>query len=217
MSPQERWLPLFPLNMVLFPKASMPLQIFEERYKQMVEECLDRDSKFGVVLIKAGTEVGEPAIPHSVGTLAHIVQVNRIDQGRLLISITGEQRFRIKNITQYRPYIAADVELLDDDETETWVPDTEMKAIHAALTEHYRLTLGLAGGWVREARAPSDPLALSYFIARIIQVKLTDKQALLEEPSAAKRLEAELDLLRREAQPLKRRVAQELLQRLSKQ
>lgn len=217
MSPQERWLPLFPLNMVLFPKASMPLQIFEERYKQMVEECLDRDSKFGIVLIKAGTEVGEPAIPHSVGTLANIVQVNRIDQGRLLLSITGEQRFRIKNITQYRPYIAADVELLDDDETETWVPDTEMKAIHAALTEHYRLTLGLAGGWVREARAPSDPLALSYFIARIIQVKLTDKQALLEEPSAAKRLEAELDLLRREAQPLKRRVAQELLQRLSKQ
>ncbi len=215
MSAQERWLPLFPLNTVLFPQSSMPLQIFEERYKRMVRDCQDGDSMFGIVLIKAGVEVGEPAIPHSIGTTARIVQVNHIDQGRLLISITGQQRFRIKQITQYRPYMAADVELLSDG-ADSWLPDTEKKAIQVALTEHYRLTIGLAGGWVREARAPSDPVALSYYIARVLQVKSRDKQALLEEPSAAKRLEIELDLLRREAEPLKRRVAQELLQKFSK-
>ena len=78
MPPEARWLPLFPLNTVLFPSEALPLQIFEERYKQMMQDCLDSDSKFGVVLIKSGSEVGEPAIPHSMGTVAHIVQVNRV-------------------------------------------------------------------------------------------------------------------------------------------
>ena len=71
----DRWLPLFPLNLVLFPNASMPLHVFEDRYKLMMQDCLDGDSRFGVVLIKAGSEVGEPAIPHSVGTVAQIAQV----------------------------------------------------------------------------------------------------------------------------------------------
>ena len=54
MSFEERWLPLFPLNMVLFPGMSIPLNIFEERYKLMINSCLENDSKFGVILIKAG-------------------------------------------------------------------------------------------------------------------------------------------------------------------
>ena len=70
--------------------------------------------------------------------------------------------------------------------------------------------LGLRGGWIREATVPSDPVALSYFIARVLQIGLQEKQALLEEASASKRLETELDLLRRETEGLKRRVAREL-------
>lgn len=216
MSPQERWLPLFPLNTVLFPNASLPLQIFEERYKLMMQHCLDSDSKLGVVLIKSGLEVGEPAVPYSTGTLAHIVQVNRVEGGRLFISITGRQRFQIKSIAQYRPYIAAQVELLDDDEA-AWVPPTEMESIRRAMTQHLRLVLGLRGGWVREAALPTDPLALSYHIGGLLQVGLPEKQALLEESSSSKRLEAELDLLRREAEELKPRVALELRQRFSRQ
>ena len=68
MSSEDRSLPLFPLNMVLFPNATLPLQIFEERYKLMMKHCLEGDSKLGVVLIKAGAEVGGPATPHSTGT-----------------------------------------------------------------------------------------------------------------------------------------------------
>ena len=216
MPPEERWLSLFPLNTVLFPNAALPIQVFEERYRLMIQHCLDADSKFGVVLIKAGFEVGQPAVPYSIGTVAHIVQVSRVSEGRMFISVAGKQRFIIKNITQYRPYMAAQVELVDDD-ADARVPPTEIAAIRRAMTRHVKLVLGLRGGWVREARLPSDPVLLSYFIAGTLQVELSEKQALLEELSASRRLGAELDLLRRETDALKRRVARTLRQRFSRQ
>lgn len=216
MPPEERWLPLFPLNTVLFPEALLPLQVFEERYKQMMQDCLEADSKFGVVLIKSGPEVGGPAIPHSTGTLAHIVQVDRVEGGRMFVSVAGQRRFQIREITQYQPYVAAQVELLEE-EAEGWVPRTEMEAIRQAAAEHIRLTLGMRGGWVRHPQLPSESAALSYFIAGLLGIGTKEKQALLEEPSSSRRLETELDLLRREAEPLRKRVAAELRGRFSRQ
>ena len=215
MPSDERWLPLFPLNTVLFPGSALPLQIFEERYKRMMQDCLDSDSNFGVVLIKSGAEVGEPAVPHSTGTVAHIVQVSRVEGGRMFISVAGRQRFAIKEITQHQPYMGAQVELLHDEPDED-IPPTEMQAIREVVNEHVRLSLGLRGGWVREARAPSDPAALSYFIAGLLPIGLPEKQSLLEEPTASRRLEAELDLLRREIEPMRRRVSSELRGRYSR-
>ena len=87
-------LPLFPLNVVMFPNTSIPLQIFEDRYKQMLRDCLDGDSRFGVTLIKEGAEVGDPATPHSVGTVADIVHVNRVSGDRFFISIFGRSASR---------------------------------------------------------------------------------------------------------------------------
>ena len=209
-------LPLFPLNVVMFPNTSIPLQIFEERYKQMLKDCLDGDSRFGVTLIKEGAEVGDPATPHSVGTVADIVHVNRVSGDRFFISIFGSERFEIVEISQQRPYLTADVRLLAD-EVEVDVPPTEMAQIRKAATEHVRLRYGLNGGWVRESRLPTDPLDLSYFIGGMLQASLQEKQALLEEPSTSKRLEAELDLLRREGDELRQQVTQQLRSRFSKQ
>ncbi len=216
MSSEDRSLPLFPLNMVLFPNATLPLQIFEERYKLMMKHCLEGDSKFGVVLIKAGAEVGGPATPHSTGTVAHISEVNRVEDGRMFISVTGQQRFRIKSVTQSRPYMAAEVELLVDDDDPGESP-TQTEAVRQAAVEHVRLALGLRGGWVREPHIPSDPAALSYFIGGMLQIGLPEKQTLLEEPATAKRLELELEMLRREADAIKRRVTLELRRRISRQ
>jgi len=209
MALETRQIPIFPLNTVLFPGASLPLQVFEERYKLMMARCLDGDSKFGVVLINSGSEVGEPAVPYSTGTLAQIVQVNRLREDRMFISVTGRQRFRITEITQRRPYMAAQVELFED-EADALVHPSEMEAVRDAVTGYYRLLLGLRGGWVRRARMPFEPDALSYFIAGLLQIAPHEKQELLEESSASTRLEAELDLLRREAEGLGPRVAAEL-------
>ena len=209
-------LPLFPLNVVMFPNTSIPLQIFEERYKLMLQDCLDGDSRFGVTLIKEGAEVGAPATPHEVGTVADIVHVNRIEGGRFLISIFGRQRFEIVEVTQHKPYVAASVRLLEDDDAED-VPPTEMAQIRKAASEHVRLRYGLAGGWVREAKLPDDPLDLSYFIGGMLQATLPEKQALLAEPSTSRRLETELDLLRREGEDMRRQVERELRRRFSRQ
>ena len=73
-------LPIFPLNAVLFPGAAMPLHIFEERYKLMMGECLRERRPFGVALIRQGREVGEPAEPLDVGTIAQIAAVERLQR-----------------------------------------------------------------------------------------------------------------------------------------
>ncbi len=85
-------LPLFSLNTVLFPGDTLPLHIFEARYRLMVQRCLEADAharEFGVLLIAEGQEVGAPATPHRVGTIARIGQVARLDDGRLDLATQG--------------------------------------------------------------------------------------------------------------------------------
>ena len=105
MQSRERTLPLFPLNVVLFPDASLPLRIFEERYKLMMQRCLDGDSEFGVVLIRSGPEVGGPAETYSVGTVACIGEVDRLEDGQMLMSVVGLRRFRILGISLHESYL----------------------------------------------------------------------------------------------------------------
>ena len=91
-------IPLFPLNVVLMPGAPMPLHIFEERYKQMVNECLEGESEFGMVLAdESGTR--------GVGCTARIVElVERYEDGRMLILVEGSRRFRLNNVLTGKPY-----------------------------------------------------------------------------------------------------------------
>jgi Lon protease-like protein len=89
------WLPLFPLETVLFPGGVLPLKIFEARYIDMVRDCMKRDAPFGVVRIKSGKEVGAAAEPDRVGCLAHIVEWDMHELGLLMLQTSGSQRFRI--------------------------------------------------------------------------------------------------------------------------
>ena len=213
MTSRQRRLPLFPLNTVLFPNVSLPLQIFEERYKLMLRECMESDNRFGVSLIREGPEVGGPAVPHDIGTVAHIVQVNRINGDRFFVSAVGVQRFRVLNVTQREPFVAADVELLD----EAGASDELIEQATRAFSDYARAMAGMSGGWVRRTRAPADPAALSYHIANSMQIDLTDKQKLLEQESAASRLIAELDLLKTAYSSLRRQITWEMMNRFSRQ
>ncbi len=89
------WIPLFPLNTVLFPGGVLPLRVFETRYVDMVRACMKQDAPFGVVAIRSGKEVGDAAEPYSVGTLAHITEWDMPEFGVLLLSTLGGERFRI--------------------------------------------------------------------------------------------------------------------------
>ena len=115
-------------------------------------------------------------------------------------------------IIREEPYVVARVELLPEN-VDAEVPSRELKKVREAYSRQMRLTLGLRGGWVRDAPVPRDPTAMSYYIANVMKLELSEKQALLEEPSTARRLETELNLLTETAEALKARVTEELAHR----
>src|SRR5258706_3015917 len=88
-------LPLFPLNTVLFPGGRLPLRVSEQRYMGMAKTCLKDGTPFGVCLIREGSEVGKPAVPAGVGTLARITDWDMPQLGLLQVVARGEGRFRI--------------------------------------------------------------------------------------------------------------------------
>ncbi|HZJ72221.1 MAG TPA: LON peptidase substrate-binding domain-containing protein [Planctomycetota bacterium] len=86
---------MFPLQAVLFPGGRLPLRIFEQRYMDMAKRCLKDGSPFGVCAIREGTEVGAPATPYDVGTLARIGEWDMPQLGVLQIVALAGERFRI--------------------------------------------------------------------------------------------------------------------------
>ncbi len=208
MTGRWRTIPLFPLNVVLFPGGFLPLHVFEERYSLMVGRCLEADSEFGVVLIRSGPEVGGNAEPHAVGTVARIVDVKRADDGRMNIMVTGRDRFRIDTVLHREPYAEGEVRILDEG-SET--PGADLLAeTRRAVAEQIRLLHGLRGGWVRDPKTPEDPVQLSWLVCTLLQAGNDVKQALLEEPSTEARLRAQLPLLRSNAAVLRERIAERL-------
>ncbi len=94
-APTIATIPIFPLNVVLFPAGALPLRLFEQRYLGMAKACLKDGSPFGVCLIREGREVGTPAIPENVGCTARIEQWDMQQLGVLTVLARGVCRFRI--------------------------------------------------------------------------------------------------------------------------
>lgn len=92
---EKTTIPLFPLDVVLFPGGALPLRIFEPRYLDMVSDCMKSEGKIGVVLIEKGKEAGAAAKVHDVGTVSYISYWHKRNDGLLGITLTGEQRFRV--------------------------------------------------------------------------------------------------------------------------
>lgn len=191
---------LFPLNTVLFPGAVLNLHVFEERYRRLIAECIEAAEPFGVVLIRDGQEAGDPGVePHEVGTTAEIRDVTPLPQGRYYVSTTGKRRFRIRTIVSRDPFLAAEVEFLEDA-----AADEEDDARAAELThrvagefrEYARLLVAFSGTDA-EVQVPSDPIDASFAVGDALQVADHLKQRLLECENARARLATELGFLRR--------------------
>jgi uncharacterized protein len=110
-------LPLFPLSTVLFPGGMMPLRIFEARYMDMVKAAIKHQSVFGIVLIAKGKETGETIVPEAVGCTARIDAFDMNEPGIMLITVRGEQRFKILSTERMNNgLLIGDVQWLDADE-----------------------------------------------------------------------------------------------------
>lgn len=192
----ERELPIFPLNVVLFPTMVLPLRIFEERYKAMLHDCLAADSRFGVALIKEGREVGGPAVPYDVGTMARISRVTPLESENFNILMLGERRFRLLGITQRDPYLKGPVRLIAEEVGEPPPGAEEEASIRQMLEQYLRVLLGLRGGWVREVPSPSDPVELSFLMGAVLRGDNLMRQRILEASTARERLAMLTPLLR---------------------
>ncbi|MCH8815466.1 MAG: LON peptidase substrate-binding domain-containing protein [Chloroflexi bacterium] len=188
-------IPIFPLNTVLFPGATLPLHIFEERYKQMIAQCLEDQHSFGVVLIRSGGEVGATAEPFDIGAIANISNVERLDDGKMNLICRGGERFRIVKTIADTPYLKAEVELIET-ATESDPATTDLADEATTLfAEYTRLYLAVTNQWSRTIDLPGDPQTLGDFIGSRLPVAPRTKQKLLEELSAATRLDMEKRLL----------------------
>ena len=197
-------LPLFPLNVVLFPGMRLPLHIFEERYKAMIGDCLEREEPFGIVLIKEGPEVGGPAEPFRVGTSARILSAHHLHEGRMNILTRGDRRFQVVEITQQAPHMVGQVRYLEEEEGQD--PSEVAAQVGEGYEEFLRGLAALAGGWTAHAQMPQDPVGLSYRVASSIDLPGQIRQQLLDAATAQERLEQLLPLLKRGNEALQQEI-----------
>ena len=186
-------IPLFPLNVVLMPGMPMPLHIFEERYKQMVDECLENSSEFGMVLAdEDGTR--------SIGCTARIVElVQRYEDGRLVILVEGSRRFKLNNILSGKPYYVGEVEYLEDEPSDEDISALAEECV--ALLERV-IEAATEGEVGIEVEPPYRNL--SFAIAGRIEFDLETRQRILELPVEGTRLRKVRELLIEVAEGLER-------------
>ena len=170
-------LPLFPLDVVLFPGTPLPLHIFEPRYKEMISECLDRKELFGVVRAK---EEGVAEI----GCTAEIITVaKRYPDGRMDIVTEGRERFEVMQVNQERSFLQAEVLYLEDEPGK-------------ATAEEVAQAVKLRGEIIKLAGSdPADPAEietsrLSFSLVGPLPLDLDFKQTLLGMKSEAERVQA---------------------------
>lgn len=188
---------LFPLNTVLFPGAALNLHVFEPRYKQLIGECLDAGEGFGVVLVREGDEVGDPAVlPYDVGSVAQILEVTPLPFGRYYISTVGRRRFRIREILSRDPYLTVEADLLDDEAGEGTQTGELAAQVRAAFAEYLEVVVAFSGR-PANVELDDDPQQTSFVVGHALHVADALKQRLLELDSTKQRLTVELSFLRR--------------------
>jgi Lon protease-like protein len=177
---------------VLFPGTPLQLHIFEERYKRMVNLCIEERRPFGVVLIDQGVEaLGPLAEPHSVGCTAQIIHVQRLEKGRMNIVALGGERFRVLSLDrEAQPYLVGVVEEypLPQDSPEVLVG--EAARLRQQVERYIEMLLEAGDAQFDLRNLPDDPLTLAYMAAALVQVSPLKKQEML----ASQRVE---DLLAR--------------------
>jgi Lon protease-like protein len=142
-----RLLPLFPLQLVVFPGSAVPLHIFEERYKEMVGEAEAAGAEFGIVLAKDG------GIVNTGCTVLVETVLKRYPDGRFDVLTRGQRRFLVKALDQDKDYLRGEVEYYGDDEPESPPADLRQRAVEA----FDQMLDALAPLWEAESERRPDP------------------------------------------------------------
>ncbi len=178
-------IPLFPLKKVLFPKMIIPLHVFEERYKEIIDECLEKRSNFGVLH-------GDKVEPGVIGTIAHIHRVlHEYDDGGYDLLVLGRQRFRLHNLIEGRIFLKGRVELFDDLPGDTPPIDQvrEMLELYHTFISKLDLSKDQKRDLESLIRGLSVERELSYIIGQTIGLDIQKQIELLAQTTAASRID----------------------------
>ncbi|MFA7291446.1 MAG: LON peptidase substrate-binding domain-containing protein [Rhodocyclaceae bacterium] len=185
VQPEELDIPLFPLKSVLFPGGSLALKVFEKRYLDMSADCLKNELPFGICLILKGEEVGAPATPYSVGTLAHVTSWDMEQLGILQLGVRGGRRFRIlETRIEADGLLRARVRLLEEP-----APVAVPVAQEGLLPILQKVADDLGPEKMPLPHAWGDATWVGYRLTEVMPVQLLAKQKLLELDDAVSRLE----------------------------
>jgi uncharacterized protein len=182
-------LPMFPLGSVLLPGEVLPLHVFEERYRQLVRDCLADDThEFGVVLIERGNEVGGGDVRREIGVVARMLQVAETEDGRYAVIACGTRRIRVNAWLPDDPYPLADVDDWPDVEGDTSIADL------APVLQRVRRCAALAvelgdGNFDTSAELFDEPLAASYQLVALAPIGQSDRYQLLGSTDVPRRVE----------------------------
>ncbi len=178
--PSDSIIPLFPLGLVMLPQMPLPLHIFEERYKLMIGECLERHTAFGIVFFN-GSDI------QAIGCTAQILKVlKRYHDGRLDILTRGAKRFRIKDIYDRKPYLEGRVSFFEDEPNANKDACTQLARSAMTLLEQFTAIAGIQDGY--EFAEQLDTGSISFLIAGCEGFSMEEKQRFLEMTSSFERL-----------------------------
>ena len=185
-----RELPIFPLPIVLFPGAPQPLHVFEPRYRQLIEDCLASDRRFGIAYAAPDSTPDRAAPgPGDVGCVAVIRSTQPLPDGRSNILTIGERRFVLRHwIASARPYEVADVEEFDDDPIDPAETAPLAGDVRDGFTRLARALGVLTEREDEEFALPADPQLLSFQVAAALEIDATAKRALQAIRSTSTRL-----------------------------
>lgn len=203
-------IPLFPLNVVLFPGMMLPLHIFEERYKAMINECLATNQPFGVVLAK-NKQAQAPNVAglyssdlYEVGTTARITAVENLTDGRMNLITIGQERFVIKDVQpNVADFLMGRVDpfpLQEEDDLQKVA--TLVHKLRPMVRQYINHLADASGEDLSNATLPADPTALAFLAGTAIQGPLADKQKLLSAKSLSTLIASTVSVLDKEDQIL---------------
>lgn len=196
-------LPLFPLRLVMFPGQMLPLHIFEPRYRLMINRCIADREPFGIVLMREDIADwrafdGQVELPHEVGTMVHIRQVERLGDGRLNIVTVGLNRFVVQQLLFDMPYLRAEVEEFPLEEAESEAVAGDAAGLRRMLNSYVQQLSEAIDTEIDADDMPDEPQELAFLTASTLQIPWDDKQNLLAIPDLPNLVARELELLSKE-------------------
>lgn len=201
-------LPLFPLNTVLFPGMQLKLHIFEERYKTMINECIDTQAPFGVVLIRRGRESHGPAtVPHMIGCTAEITKVQRLPLGRMNIVTSGLRRFRIRALDRSNSFLVGEVEYFVPEDDRPAAVRVYSKLLRPLVLRYVEILASSSDSRFDPDLLPSQPRTIAQIASILLQTDSVMKQKLLAMDSLSKLLITLVDIYRLETMLLQVRLS----------